>query len=587
MKLVPSVYQERFYSFTKTGKGNAVISSVAGSGKTTTIVESLKFVPRFSKVIFLAFNKAIVEELKSRIPRGVDIKTFHSLGCGSVQRVYAGLKLNDKKFYKYSDKHLKKYLNENFDKKTQVKVFSEYREFVNCMRNNAIIIPRNEALTPSLQRKLLNEVAEIESSNFNFEFVTSDEDYLRAIKLLHDMNQDKEEFDFTDMIYYPLIDKNIQVNMFKYDLVIVDECQDMNLTQQKLFDLILKPKGRFVAVGDKRQAIYGFAGSDTKSFEKLSQRENTSILLLSICYRCHKNIIRYAKGFIPEIEFNPTIGEGIIRDGLESEIQYGDMVLGRLNKTLIKLFFSLVKQKKKCYIKGKDIGEGLIKFIMKSKANSVKEFTSFVNKESDKLKEKIYEKIGYVIEYEFLKKMPEFVFFSEKVDCIMELYNNYSSELKTKSFQLLSDKIYDIFKDEGEGILLSTVHKAKGLENERVFIADGYNFPSQFSTEPWQLDQELNLYYVAITRAKSELVFLEDIFMRKIYRYLLLKEYDKLEELFKSIDLDIKSYFFLKDLSGFIFDFKVNQNFSLYSKYQNSNFISLHELKQEVNGITV
>ena len=65
--------------------------------------------------------------------------------------------------------------------------------------------------------------------------------------------------------------------------------------------------------------------------------------------------------------------------------------------------------------------------------------------------------------------------------------------------------------------MLSTIHKAKGLENERVFFLLPDIIPSKYATQPWQIEQEMNLKYVATTRAKHTLIkvysstFLEDI----------------------------------------------------------------------------
>jgi len=64
-----------------------------------------------------------------------------------------------------------------------------------------------------------------------------------------------------------------------------------------------------------------------------------------------------------------------------------------------------------------------------------------------------------------------------------------------------------IFSDDTRGIVLSTIHKSKGLENDRVFFLLPELLPSRFATMDWQLEQEENLRYVAITRAKKELVY--------------------------------------------------------------------------------
>jgi superfamily I DNA/RNA helicase len=55
--------------------------------------------------------------------------------------------------------------------------------------------------------------------------------------------------------------------------------------------------------------------------------------------------------------------------------------------------------------------------------------------------------------------------------------------------------------------MLSTIHKAKGLENDRIFFLCPELIPSKYATQPWQYEQEANLKYVAITRAKQELIY--------------------------------------------------------------------------------
>ena len=87
-KLSPSSYQKDIFNFIKEGKGNCVINAVAGSGKTTTIVGSLKYIPSDKSVIFLAFNKSIVEDIKLKVPSNVNVKTFHSLGASAIYKVY-------------------------------------------------------------------------------------------------------------------------------------------------------------------------------------------------------------------------------------------------------------------------------------------------------------------------------------------------------------------------------------------------------------------------------------------------------------------------------------------------------------------
>ena len=82
---------------------------------------------------------------------------------------------------------------------------------------------------------------------------------------------------------------------------------------------------------------------------------------------------------------------------------------------------------------------------------------------------------------------------------------NYLAK-KSNSVVDLKHNIRIIFTDDIQGIVLSTIHKIKGLEANRVFIVRPDLLPMQTS-KAWQAIQEKNLEYVAITRAKLELVY--------------------------------------------------------------------------------
>ena len=73
---------------------------------------------------------------------------------------------------------------------------------------------------------------------------------------------------------------------------------------------------------------------------------------------------------------------------------------------------------------------------------------------------------------------------------------------------LLTDAIEAIFSNNASGTTLATVHKAKGLEAPRVFILNPDGMPSKWARQEWQMQQERNLQYVAVTRALETLVYL-------------------------------------------------------------------------------
>ena len=65
---VPSKYQQDFFDEVKSGTGNVLLSALAGAAKTTSIVEAIKYLPNDAKILFLAFNKSIANELTKRVP---------------------------------------------------------------------------------------------------------------------------------------------------------------------------------------------------------------------------------------------------------------------------------------------------------------------------------------------------------------------------------------------------------------------------------------------------------------------------------------------------------------------------------------
>ena len=88
----------------------------------------------------------------------------------------------------------------------------------------------------------------------------------------------------------------------------------------------------------------------------------------------------------------------------------------------------------------------------------------------------------------------------EDIKVIQKVADNYST------MQEVSDILDRIFSDKESGIKLMTMHKAKGLENDKVFIVRMDLIPSKYAKTDEQLQQEKNLLYVAFTRAQNELV---------------------------------------------------------------------------------
>jgi len=489
MSFKPTKEQERIFLFTKKRPENILIKAYAGAGKTTTIVEAVKLIPKDKSITFLAFNKHIQEELKTKLPDHVRCYTTYGLGMGAIKRKYGdSIEFDEFKIDKLIQKKARAWkLEEEFHTEEDISIYlNTLKKLVNLCR-----------LSLTLDAKYIPYVAERYDIKIN-----RTRDVKRVLKILDDCATKRKYFDYTDMVFLPAIDNGIW--FFQQDYVFVDEVQDLNRCQIRIIEKVLKRdrktkklKGRLIAVGDFFQGIYGFNAADEKSFEWFEKFPKTKVLPLSISFRCSKKVIEKAQEIVPYIQARPGAPEGSVRNGnVLEEAQSGDFVLCRTTMPLVRLFFQFITQHKKAVIKGSDIGNNLIELIGETKnldklikywENELKNFRN------DLMKEGILDP----------KEHTGYAALEDKVDTLLFLARISDSILDLKH------KIKLIFTDEIQGIVLSTVHKIKGLEADRVFIIRPDQLPMQ-TAKPWQAIQEKNLQYVAYTRAKLDLIFDND-----------------------------------------------------------------------------
>jgi superfamily I DNA/RNA helicase len=276
--------------------------------------------------------------------------------------------------------------------------------------------------------------------------------------------------------------------------ILVHNCQDYNRAQQFILNKVIKKDtGRLISVGDNNQKIYFFMGSDSNSFDWFRERENTKVLPLTTSYRCSKNVIRYAQNLVPDIKYKVDAVEGSVRNGsVLEEAEYGDFILSRKNKPLVVLLFDLLRNNKNASIRGNDTGVTIAKTV-----NKYKDFVELNNGLNNLLEEK-RNQLNNLGVADILND-PRYVALLDNVDVIRFLMG------KSKSIQDIIKKLSLIFTDTPKGIILSTIHKSKGLEADNVFIIkpDLIKLPSK-SAEMWE--QEGNLEYIAYTRAKVNLI---------------------------------------------------------------------------------
>ena len=165
---------------------------------------------------------------------------------------------------------------------------------------------------------------------------------------------------------------------------------------------------------------------------------------------------------------------------------------------------------KKSYIRGKDIGDSLIETINIYKGVDLMLGKSLLsNGLFRNLYEELFKRVDRLIEITNMSE--EEAYLSAP---IMDFYDTIVS-LETLSDNLvytdeLINKIKTIFNDGGDGVCLSTIHKAKGLEADNVFILAKSLMPSIYAHQEWERVSEENLEYVAITRAKKTLQYINE-----------------------------------------------------------------------------
>lgn len=485
----PSTYQQNVYDFITNGKGNAVIDAVAGSGKSTTIINALRLIPENKTVLFLAFNKSIIDELKLKIgsQSNVDIQTLHSLGFQAIRNSQRFVNVDGTKYRSYINNSLKY----NAIRPVNQLDESEYNEY-SLNIHKLVDLIRVYLNSPSI----INEITD------KYQINILDNEVDVALDVVRWGMNNTKSIDFTDMIFLPNV-KNYPVN--KYDYVFIDECQDLNAAQRNLFLQCLNVGGRFIAVGDPRQAIYGFAGADVESFNILANLPNTTNLPLSICYRCDSEIINLAKSIVPQIEARPEAPAGIVdRNAQLIDIQDGDMVLCRNTAPLVDLCMKFIADNTKAYVKGKDIGANLINIIKRTNRKQMKDVFERLNNELYKIGCKVCNKNK--CSFSEAKNDSLYISMQDKIDAIQVLSNNIETANE------VIERIELIFKDEERsGICLSTIHKAKGLESNNVYIiCEELFFPKRAMKVAWMAEQEFNIVYVAYTRAKHKLGFVID-----------------------------------------------------------------------------
>ena len=506
--MTPSKYQQAIYTFVESGTGSAVINAKAGAGKTTTIVEACKLIPASQQVAFVAFNKSIAEELKARVPGHVQAQTLNSMGYNTLRR-HLGMKYPPKTETQKTWKVLARLVdNEIFNEAAAKKELSIYgagvKKLVGLAKAHGIV-PRGTEGTGLMLDSEDRWADLIDKYDVEFEAGGKiEEGTAWARKVLARSNRAASEdlyCDFDDQLYLPVI---WQAKFVQYDVIFVDEAQDVNPIQRAMLKMALKPGGRLIAVGDPHQAIYGFRGADTEAIENIKSEFAAIELPLSVSYRCPKLVVEEARKYVPDIEPSETALDGkveVLPNHWPELFTNEDAVICRNTAPLINQAYAFLRRGKACRVLGREIGAGLVSLIEKVRGKRTKTI--------DELEDKLAE----YFEREKTKLMAkgkedQAGALDDKIETVRIFIEQLPEDDRT--IDRLIANIEQMFTDNNKGLLtLATVHKSKGLEWNRVFILDRHLIPSKYARQAWQQQQENNCIYVAVTRAREALFFID------------------------------------------------------------------------------
>lgn len=458
--------------------------------------------PRDSSVTFVAFNKSIATELQRRVPAGCAASTMHSLGFRAVLNAFGRLEPTEWAGVDLIAEQL------GTDART-------------LRRDRPVVLKATDALVGLCKMNLVDPTPDeldrlaghydVELDRFRTEVFNLVPAVLKAAR------DPRGRITYDDMIWLPVA---LGLPVPQADLLLCDEWQDANRCMRAM----ARAAGRrLVMVGDPAQSIYGFCGADAESMDRTKRElgataQGCEHLPLTVTRRCGKAIVREARRWVPDFEAHETNPEGLISDarypwrqradgGTEAlpwdqtyaaRCAPGDMVLCRTNAPLVKNMFAFVRRGIKANIQGRDVGSGLTSLVEKLTGGGCLPVPALVGKLSDWLDAEQAK--------EQAKRNPSearLTALADKHDCVLAFCDGAADSAA------VMEKIGAVFTDDkaASGVRLSSIHRAKGLEADRVFwLRPPEARMREDRMQSWEIQQERNLDYVATTRAVSELV---------------------------------------------------------------------------------
>lgn len=476
--------------------GNIKINAVAGSGKTTTIIEYAKARPKNCKILYLAFNKSVKLEAIKRFEEAglnnVKVETAHSL---AYKHIVFGHQYKIKpQGYKTNEIAELLNLQGNAEKHTKYIIANHISKFIAYFCNS------------DKQKVRELKYLDVVSDNKARIFVTTFYRYIESQTRLLLNKMDKGEIEIIHDFYL----KKFQLSnpLLNFDYILFDEGQDASAA---MLDVFLKQKATKVIVGDTNQQIYGWRYA-VNSLEKAEFK----VLYLSISFRFSQEIANLAmevlkwKKHIDEYKPIPITGNG------NNKEYKTKAVLARTNLGLLLKAIEYITEKKKVkhiYFEG-----NINSYTYADEGASLYDVLSLYNGKHHLIKDELVKAMKDISELEDYIDKTEDV----QLGMMVEIVRKYGNEIPG-IIRAIKEKHVDNDEKEKAEMIFSTVHRCKGMEYDAVHLVDDFITEEKLEklkddknkkrgeVNMAKVNEEINLLYVAVTRTKNSIYIPEAV----------------------------------------------------------------------------
>lgn len=297
---------------------NLLVVAGAGSGKTFTIVQKIKYLIskgiKSDEILCISFTKAAALSLKNKLKEeGVfnEVKTFHGLGFQIIKSCERVNLVSDTVLRDFVLKYV-----DNFDNLDVLcnAFFMEFGSGDSKILKNEIL--RNSKYKMYLVYTIVTFINLFKGNNSHFE------NFFRLNKKVNNFRKQKRHKIFLNLVkkiyihyedylrssnlidFHDMINKAIEVikkdGIYPYKYVIIDEYQDVSLNKCELIRTIQISSGcKVMAVGDDWQSIYRFTGSDINVFIDFKNYfYPAKIIKLKRTYRNCNELLKVTSSFI-------------------------------------------------------------------------------------------------------------------------------------------------------------------------------------------------------------------------------------------------------------------------------------------------